>query len=92
MVIYKIPQGWLFRYNFNPKNIFYVIENAMPYTAYIVKATPEVMDRIRDREIEYHAVPKHIQVSIAATQSVLAENNFEETQKLHKIINRIKGD
>lgn len=92
MVIYKISHGWLFRYHFNPKNLFYCIENAPPYLAYYTKTTGEVLERLKDKEVEYHTLPRHIQTAVAAAQSILVETNFEENVKLHKIISQIKGD
>lgn len=78
MVIYKAPNGWLFKYNFQPDNFYYFIDSDNPY--YAEAGTMEL--NMSDYEVEYHTLPPIIQSLIAATQSVLVENTVVEYQQL----------
>lgn len=89
MTIFKVPGGWLFKYSIQPENSFYYIEDNIPYFA---EATKINLD-LRGHEVEYHVLPYHIKVAIAATQSVLVEDTVSKNLHLCEVIeNMTKKD
>lgn len=78
MVIYKTPNGWLFKYNFQVDNFYYYIDKDNPYFA---EAGTIDID-LSEYEVEYHTLPPIVQSLIAAVQSVLVENTVVEYQQL----------
>jgi len=77
MECYEVKWGWFFRYNFQPKNRGYFIEDAPPYLATTMDIKYGVLTKV-----QYSKLPEHIKKSIAATQSVIIEHSFAHIEKI----------
>lgn len=86
MTIYKVPGGWLFKYNFQPKSFYYYLESAR--NPLYAEATNINID-MSGHEVEYHVLPKEIKVAIAATQSILIEQTAASNKHLSDVIESI---
>jgi hypothetical protein len=82
MTIYKVPNGWLFKYDFQPHNFFYYIEDKIPTFAEAVNIDIDM----QGYEVEYHVLPEDIQIVIASTQSVLIETTVASNKHLADVI------
>lgn len=78
MDCYKVKWGYFFRYNFQPKNFGYFIEDVPPYLA----MTMDINCMGVLRKVEYKTLPEHIKKSIAATQSIIVESSFAHIEKI----------
>jgi len=91
MNIYKISIGWLIQYNFHTPDSFICIRKDAPYLASAISyvGNPEFL---RDKLVEYHTLPEHIKISLAAAQSTLSELEYMKSAKLEAMLQKIKGD
>jgi hypothetical protein len=91
MTIYKLSIGWMIQYNFHNSNTFLCIKNTSPYLATAVEYWGD-KTFLEERQVEYHTLPEHIKVSLAATQSTLSELEHQNSLRLKATINKIKGE
>lgn len=91
MTIYKLSIGWMIQYNFHQRNSFLCIKNTFPYLA---TAVEYIGDKgfLEEKQVEYHTLPEHIKVALAAVQSTLSEIEYQNSLRLKAMINRIKGE
>jgi len=78
MECYSVKWGWFFRYNFQPKQYGYFIEDVPPYLAMLMNI--RYMGVLK--KIQYDELPEHIKKAVAATQSVIIEMNFAHLEKI----------
>lgn len=91
MTIYKLSIGWLIQYNFHNPKAFLCIKKEFPYIATAIEYLGDKAF-LHEREVEYHTLPEHIKVSLAAVQSTLSEVEHNNSLRLKALINKIKGE